>query len=241
MKIILRIRRFDPEAGREAEYRDYTIDALPTERVLDGLERVKSCIDGSLAFRRSCGHGVCGSDAMVVNGKERLACKTLFREVAEADGAVVTIEPIRHLAVQRDLMVDQSAFFQSYRSVQPYLINEEPVQGGGERLQSLMERQLFDNETNCILCGACYSACPVLDLNTRYIGPAAIVAASRFVNDSRDSGLGPRLSVLNDENGIWPCDNHFDCTRVCPREIKVTKTINLLKRKITKQLESKKT
>ncbi len=240
MKIVMRIRRFDPEIDAEASYREYPIEIEPTDRVLDGLEQIKRFLDGSLAFRRSCGHGVCGSDAMVINGRERLACKTLVRDVAESDGAVVTIEPVRHLPVQRDLMVDQSSFFSSYRKVSPFLINESPVDSGKERIQTQIQRQTFDDETNCILCGACYSACPVLDGNPNYIGPAAIVQASRFVNDSRDAGLGPRLAVLNDASGVWPCDNRFDCTRVCPREIKVTKTINLMKRKITKQLESEK-
>ena len=240
MKVTMKIRRFNPATDAEASYREYPIEIAATDRVLDGLEYIKSFVDGSLSFRRSCGHGVCGSDAMVINGKERLACKTLVQEVADFDGAVVTLEPVRHFPVQRDLMVDQTAFFESYRKVSPFLINQTPVDGGKERVQTQIQRQTFDDETNCILCGACYSACPVLDVNSQYLGPAAIVQASRFVNDSRDAGLGPRLAVLNDPNGIWPCDNHFDCTRVCPREIKVTKTINLMKRKITKQLESKK-
>jgi len=233
----MRVRRYDPEAGGEPFFQDFPLEAEPTDRVLDGLLYIKSYLDGSLAFRRSCGHGVCGSDAMVINGKEGLACKTLFRDVAEGEGAVVTVEPIRHLPLQRDLMVDQSGFFDIYRSVKPFLINEEPVASGKERPQSQIQRQSFDDETNCILCGACYSACPVLDTNPAYIGPAAIVQASRFVNDSRDEGLAPRLSILNGPNGVWPCDNHFDCTRVCPREIKITKAINTMKRKITKHLE----
>ncbi len=240
MKITMKIRRYNPATESEASYREYSLEIGATERVLDGLEHIKDYIDGSLAFRRSCGHGVCGSDAMIINGKERLACKTLIQEVAESDGAVVTLEPVRHLPVQRDLMVDQEAFFASYRRVSPFLINDTAVVGGKERIQTQIQRQTFDGETNCILCGSCYSACPVLDVNSQYLGPAAIVQASRFVNDSRDAGLGPRLAVLNDPNGIWSCDNRFDCTRVCPREIKVTKTINLMKRKITKQLESQK-
>ncbi len=239
MKVTMKIRRFNPETETESRYQEYSIEAEPTDRVLDGLMHIKSYVDGSLAFRRSCGHGVCGSDAMIINGKECLACKTLFRDVAPGDEAVVTIEPLRHQPVQRDLMVDQSRFFQSYRSVMPFLFNDRPAEGGKERIQSQAEREVFDDETNCILCTACFSACPVLDVNPNYVGPAALVQASRFVNDSRDAGLDPRLSVLNDPNGVWSCDNHFDCTRVCPREIKVTKAINFLKRKISKQLETK--
>jgi succinate dehydrogenase iron-sulfur subunit len=231
MRIVLRIKRFNLETDSEPRMVDYPLAAEPTERVLDALIRVKDEQDGSLSFRRSCGHGVCGSDAMIIAGVERLACKTLVREVAKEEGAVVTVEPLRWLPVQRDLMVDQSAFFQKFRSVQPFLINDEPV-GGGERIQSQAERSAFDDVTNCILCGACYSACPVLETKSGYIGPVSLVQAARFLFDSRDRGLSQRMSVLNAPEGAWSCENHFNCTRVCPRDIKVTKAINAIKRKI---------
>src|SRR5512135_3228847 len=124
MRIVLRISRSDPAAGVPPREQDFPIDVDPTAPVLDALIRVKAEQDGSLSFRHSCGHGVCGSDAMVIAGKERLACKTLVREVAEAEGAVVTIAPLKHLPVQRDLMVDQRRFFDSYRAVKPFLIND---------------------------------------------------------------------------------------------------------------------
>jgi succinate dehydrogenase iron-sulfur subunit len=207
--------------------------------VLDGLLYVKSFVDGSLAFRRSCGHGVCGSDGMIINGKERLACKTLFKDVASGPGDVVTVEPMHHYPLQRDLMVDQTKFFENYRAVKPFFMTDEKTPAK-EWQQSQKERDLFDDETNCILCGSCYSVCPVLDTNEDYLGPAAIVQASRFVNDSRDKGFSQRLPILNDANGVWPCDNHFSCTQVCPRDIKITKAINLLKRKIEKETGVKK-
>jgi len=199
---------------------------------------VKGEKDGSLSFRRSCGHGVCGSDAMVIAGVERLACKTLVRDVAKEENTVVAIEPLRHLPVQRDLMVDQKQFFESYRSVKPFLINEESADGR-ERLQSPPQRAAFDDSTSCILCGACYSACPVFEKNSSYVGPAAILSAARFVLDSRDRGLSNRMAVLDDPNGVWACENHFDCTRVCPREIMVTKNINATKREIGRIKEKK--
>jgi succinate dehydrogenase / fumarate reductase iron-sulfur subunit len=137
------------------------------------------------------------------------------------------------MPVQKDLMVDQEAFFEKFRSVKPYLINDE-ASGGKERPQSPAERERFDDATNCILCAACYSSCPVIrERNPRFLGPAAIVNAARFIFDSRDRGFSARLAVIDHPDGVWPCENHFNCTKVCPRSIKVTKTINTTKREIT--------
>jgi succinate dehydrogenase / fumarate reductase, iron-sulfur subunit len=233
MKIVLRIRRFHPETDTAPHDGDYPLDIEPTATILDALIRVKNEQDGSLSFRRSCGHGVCGSDAMVIGGVERLGCKTLVRDVATQDGAVVTVEPLKHLPVQNDLMVDQAAFFERYRSVKPFLINEEVV-AGRERLQSPAERAAFDDTTSCILCGACYSSCPIFEKNPAYIGPAALVSAARFIFDSRDRGFADRMAVLDAPSGAGACENHFNCTRVCPRDIKVTKNINATKRQIDK-------
>ena len=275
MNIVLNIERFNPLADKEPYMQEYRVEIDPEQRVLDALIEIKRNQDGTLAFRRSCAHGVCGSDAMRINGKERLACKTLLKDVVDADGGVVEILPLKHLPVERDLMVDQSKFFSNYRSVQPYLLSKEnlvtapgpnvqagsytpsPKSGlaagtegavgsssdsevqGGEFLQSPAERALFDEATKCILCAACYSACPVLDKNPNFVGPAAIVQAARFINDSRDLGLEPRLKVLDEPDGVWPCENHFECTRVCPREIKITKLINQTKRQIKKYREDR--
>ena len=233
MRIVLRIRRYNPETDAAPHDEDYPLDIDPTASLLDALIRVKGEQDGSLSFRRSCGHGVCGSDAMVIAGAERLACKTLVREVADGENAVVAIQPLKHMPVQRDLMVDQGGFFESYRSIKPFLINDQATDGR-ERIQSPKERAAFDDATSCILCGACFSACPIFEKNPKYVGPAALVSAARFVFDSRDKGLAQRMNVLDDPNGAWACENHFDCTRVCPREIKVTKNINATKKEIDK-------
>ena len=233
MRIVLRIRRYSPGEDAAPYDRDYPVDVQLTDRFLDALLAIQSGQDGSLSFRKSCGHGVCGSDAMVINGTERLACKTLVRDVASAEGTVVTVEPLRHLPVQRDLMVNQAAFFQKYRAAKPYLINDTPV-AEKERVQSVQERAAFDDATACILCGSCNSSCPVLDGDPGYIGPAALVQAARFLFDSRDRGFAERLPVLDTPHGAWGCENHFNCTRVCPREIKVTKNINAIKRTIEK-------
>jgi succinate dehydrogenase / fumarate reductase iron-sulfur subunit len=213
------------------------VEVQPTDRVLDALMQVKNYQDGTLALRRSCAHGVCGSDAMIINGQERLACKTLVQDVADAEGTLVKIEPLKHLHLLRDLMVQQDEFFARWRKVKPFLINERPVEEK-ERVQSPEERAVFDDPTKCILCASCYSACPILDgKNTAFIGPAALAQAARFIFDSRDRGFSERLEVLDHADGVWACENHFQCTRVCPRGIKITKNINLSKRRITKVKE----
>ncbi len=240
MKIYLEIQRFNPEKDSEPASRTYEVELEPTDRLLDALLKIKNREDPSLGFRKSCAHGVCGSDAMVINGKERLACKTLIKDVADTEGATIKVEPLRNLPVQRDLMVNQSPFFQNYRKVKPYQINPEPVQEK-ERIQSPDQRKKFDDATKCILCAACFSACPVKqEVNPEFLGPAAVVQASRFIEDDRDKGFEERLPELDYPDGIWPCENRFECTRVCPRNIKVTKLINLTKRKITEFKEKKK-
>ncbi len=231
MKIVLEIQRFNPEESAESTYRSYEVEAEPTERLLNVLMQVQQFQDGTLAFRTSCAHGVCGSDAMRINGKDRLACKTLVRDVADAEGATIRIEPLRHFPVVKDLVVDQTTFFEKYRSVKPFLINDAPVTGK-ERIQSQKERESFEDATNCILCSACYSACPILDDNPDFLGPAALAQAFRFLEDSRDMGFADRLPVLDEPNGVWACENHFECTRACPRGIKITKHINHTKRRI---------
>jgi len=238
MKIELRIKRFDPAKDTQPHYRSYLLEIEPTARVLDAIMEVKRFQDGSLGFRKSCAHGVCGSDAMRINGKDRLACKTLVKDVAAKEGDVIEIEPLRYLPVHRDLIVDQTAFFARYRKVKPYLINDEPVPEK-ERLQSQKERQAFDETTSCILCASCYSACPIPEDRPDFLGPAAIVNANRFLTDSRDRGFEERLPHLDTPDGVWLCQNHFKCTLACPREIKITKRINQTKRMIAQYRKSR--
>jgi len=234
MKITVKVRRFDPSKDKKPFFQEYSVEADPMDRVLDLLMTIKRAQDGTLSFRKSCAHGVCGSDAMRINGKERLACKTLVKDVADGEGDTIVVEPLKNLAVEKDLMVKQTPFFEKYRSVKPFLISSKEIEEK-EHVQSPEERAKFDDATKCILCGACYSACPVItEKNSDFIGPAAIVQAARFLDDNRDSGFEERLLSLDNENGVWPCENHFQCTVVCPRGIKVTKLINLTKQKIKK-------
>ncbi|MEX2425277.1 MAG: succinate dehydrogenase iron-sulfur subunit [Thermomicrobiaceae bacterium] len=226
MEVQFRIERFNPDQDTKPWFGEYTIDVEPTDRVLDALNQIKWHEDGTLTFRRSCAHGVCGSDAMRINGRNRLACKELIREY----GTKITIEPMLGFRVIKDLVVDMEDFFDSYRTLQPYLINDEPAGVGRERLQSPEEREVFDDTTKCIMCGACTTACPITWTNEEFVGPAAIVNAHRFIYDSRDKGANERLEVLNTKSGVWRCRTIFNCTEACPRGIQVTRAIEQVKR-----------
>jgi succinate dehydrogenase / fumarate reductase, iron-sulfur subunit len=225
MDVTLKVRRFNPETDSAPHYETYQVPANPMDRVLDLLHYVKWNIDGSLTFRRSCAHGICGSDAMLINGANRLACKVLVREL----GDQITVEALRGMPLAKDLVVDMEPFFRSYRSVLPYLINDEPAPDK-ERRQSPEERARYDDTTKCILCAACTTSCPVFWADEEYFGPAAIVNAHRFIFDSRDRGAAQRLEVLNDKEGVWRCRTTFNCTDACPRGIKVTQAIQEVKR-----------
>ena len=233
MNIILKIKRYNPETDDAPYFKKYSVDVEPTARVLDALMQVKEYQDNTIAFRKSCAHGVCGSDAMRINGKEGLACKTLVQSVAESDGDTILIEPLRNFPVQRDLIVDQTELFVKYKEIKPFLINDEPVKEK-ERIQSQEERMQFDDSINCILCSSCYSACPVVGEGKGFLGPAAIVQAFRFISDTRDKGFSERVPVLDKPDGVWPCENHFECTKQCPRSILITKRINQTKNMIKK-------
>ncbi len=182
--VTLRIRRYDPENGAsEPQWEDYDVQVHGTDRLLDALHKIKWEQDGTLTFRRSCAHGVCGSDAMRINGRNRLACKTLLKDLNP--DKPITVEPIKGLPVEKDLVVDMEPFFQAYREVMPFLITkgQEPTR---ERVQSQHDRERYDDTTKCILCAACTSSCPVFWTDGQYFGPAAIVNAHRFIFDTRD-------------------------------------------------------
>ncbi len=225
MRVQLKIKRFNPERDQKPYWAEYEVEVEPVDRVLDALEYVKWHLDGTLTFRRSCAHGICGSDAMLINGRNRLACKVLVKEL----GSRITVEPLRGFPVIKDLVVDMEGFFAKYRAVKPYLINDEPPPET-ERRQSPAERARFDDTTKCILCGACTTSCPSFWANEAYIGPAAIVAAHRFIFDSRDRGAAERLTLLNARTGVWRCRTIFNCVEACPRGIDVTRAIAEVKR-----------
>jgi succinate dehydrogenase / fumarate reductase iron-sulfur subunit len=192
----LRIRRCDPDRDPKPHWETYQAPRQPGDRLLDALHHVKWYVDGSLSFRRSCAHGVCGSDAMRVNGVNRLAWKVLLKDL----GDEVRVEPIQGLPLAKDLIVDMEPFFASYRAVMPYLITagHEPTR---ERLQPPEQGDRYDDTTKCILCAACTGSCPVYWVDGRYVGPATIVNAHRFIFDSRDTAAGVRLEILKGRDG----------------------------------------
>ena len=225
MRVKVRIKRYDPDRGESPHWAEYEVEAKETDLVLDALKAIKNEIDGTLAFRHSCGHGICGSDAMNINGKNTLACRVLLKNA----GPLVVIEPLPAFPVIKDLIVDLEEFFKVYQAMKPFLTTkgEPPVE---ERLQSIEERHHIEDTTRCILCACCTSACPSYQANPAFVGPAAIVTAHRFLYDSRDEGTEMRLKIMNDPNGVWPCKWHLKCNEVCPRSIKISRAIGEIRR-----------
>jgi len=222
MQVTLKIFRYNPEVDKKWHHETYKLEAEETDRILDLLEKVKGYQDGTLSFRRSCAHGVCGSDALRINGRNMLACKALVRDV----GTKITVEPLLGLRVIKDLIVDMEPFFDNYKKILPYFINESPLPADGkERLQSPEQRERFDETTKCILCAACTTSCPSFWARPEYVGPAAIVNAHRFIFDSRDDAADERLEILADKDGVWRCRTIFNCVDACPRDIHITQAI----------------
>ncbi|MGO9205452.1 MAG: succinate dehydrogenase iron-sulfur subunit [Candidatus Limnocylindrales bacterium] len=220
MQVNLRIQRFDPDHDTAPRWEEYRVDVDPMARVLDLLHLVKWEQDASLTFRRSCGHGICGSDAMLINGRNRLACRIRVDQL----GRRISVAPLPGLPVLKDLVVDMDGFFAKYRTVRPFLVNDEPPPAR-ERRQSQQQRAVFDDTTKCILCGACTSSCPSFWARPGYVGPAAVVNAHRFIFDSRDEGAEERLEILSDKDGVWRCRTIFNCVDACPRGINITRAI----------------
>ncbi len=221
MQVDLRILRYDPERDAAPHWEAYGVESGPMDRVLDLLHKVKYEQDGTLTFRRSCAHGVCGSDAMLINGRNRLACKIRVDQLGKRK---ITVAPLPGLPVVKDLVVDMEDFFAKYRSVKPYLMTETP-EPPRERLQSSDQRARYDDTTKCILCAACTSSCPSFWAQPGYVGPAAIVNAHRFIFDSRDEAAEERLEILADKDGVWRCRTIFNCVDACPRGIHITRAI----------------
>jgi succinate dehydrogenase iron-sulfur subunit len=221
MQTELRILRYDPERDTRPHEESYRVESGPMDRVLDLLHRVKYEVDGTLTFRRSCGHGVCGSDAMLINGRNRLACKI---RVDQLGARRITVAPLPGLPVVKDLVVDMEGFFAKFRSVRPYLVSEQPLPER-ERRQTQLSRSRFDDTTKCILCAACTTSCPSFWAQPGYVGPAAIVNAHRFIFDDRDEAAEERLEILADKDGVWRCRTIFNCTDACPRGIHITQAI----------------
>lgn len=225
------IYRYNPETDDDAYMQDYDITLAPGEEMLlDALLHIKR-IDDTLSLRKSCREGVCGSDAMNINGKNGLACVTRLSDLAEP----IIVRPMPGLPVVRDLVVDMTQFFEHYNAVKPYLINDEPAPDA-ERLQSPEERARLDGLYECILCGACTTACPSFWWNPeKFVGPAGLLQAYRYIVDSRDRATEERLEYLDDAYRLYKCHNIMNCVDVCPKGLNPAKAIAKIK-----QLEMRK-
>jgi succinate dehydrogenase / fumarate reductase iron-sulfur subunit len=221
-----RIYRYDPEHDTKPRMQSFEVTLQPTDRMLlDALLRIKAEKDDSLSFRRSCREGVCGSDAMNINGRNGLACVTNLRELAEP----IVLRPIPGLPVVRDLIVDMSHFFDQYHSIKPYLVNETPPPER-ERLQSPAEREQLNGLYECILCACCSTSCPSFWWNPdKFVGPAGLLQAYRFIADSRDMATGERLDNLNDPYRLFRCHTIMNCVDVCPKGLNPTRAIGKIK------------
>ena len=220
------IYRYDPEKDARPYMKAYEVALEPSDRMLlDALVRLKAQ-DDSLAFRRSCREGVCGSDAMNINGKNGLACITKLADLP----AQVTLRPLPGLPVVRDLIVDMTQFFKQYESIRPYLINDAPAPER-ERLQSPEEREELNGLYECILCACCSTSCPSYWWNSdRYLGPAILLQAYRWVIDSRDEATGGRLDDLEDPFRLYRCHTILNCAKACPKGLSPAKAIAELKK-----------
>jgi succinate dehydrogenase / fumarate reductase iron-sulfur subunit len=229
MKFI--IERFDPDKDQKPYFKEYDIKLEPTDKMLlDALIRIKS-IDDSLALRRSCREGVCGSDAMNINGKNGLACITKIADLPE----VVKLRPLPGLPIIRDLIVDMTQFFKQYHSITPYVINNDPPPEK-ERLQSPVDRAELDGLYECILCACCSTSCPSFWWNPdKFVGPAGLLAAYRFIADTRDQATNERLDNLEDPYRLFRCHTIMNCVDVCPKGLNPTHAIGKIKEMMVKR------
>jgi succinate dehydrogenase / fumarate reductase iron-sulfur subunit len=230
------VYRFDPAVDKEPKYQKFMVEAEPTNKILDCLNKIRWEQDPTLSYRYSCAHGICGSDALMINGRIELACQKLVKDFKTANNFV--IEPLPLFKVIKDLVVDMSPFFEKHRAVRPYLINDEDPPEK-ERLQDPETQQFFEPALRCILCASCTASCPINRANEKYLGPAALLRAFRYIADSRDTATGSRLAELDGEDGAWGCKTMWWCTDVCPKGIPITKSIGQIKRFI-KEEEKKK-
>lgn len=229
MKCLFTIYRCDPQADPKAHYQEYEIDAEPTDKILDCLNKIRWEQDPTLAYRYSCAHGICGSDALMINGRIELACQKLVRDFKTGNNFL--IEPLPLFDVVKDLIVDLTPFFEKYRQVQPYLIPRKN-ESGKEFIQQAENQKIIEPALRCILCASCTAACPINRARPDYFGPAALLRAFRYIFDSRDSITEQRLEKMNAKDGVWGCQTMGWCTEVCPKEIPITKCLGQIKRAV---------
>ena len=226
----VKVRRFNPETDEKPHWESYEVPAEPMDSALALLLYIKWELDGTLTFRKSCAHGICGSDAMQINGENKLACSVLVQDLVKGDGDTITFAPMPASPVIKDLVIDQTGFFEKYRAVMPWLINDQPPPER-ERLQSPIQHEIIEEATKCIMCGACTHSCPSTWADPTYLGPAAMLKAYRYTFDSRDRGSEERVPIVDSKEGLWKCYTIFNCVQACPKEIDITRWLSALKRR----------
>lgn len=239
----MKIYRFDPDTDKEPRFDVYEVEANPNDRILDCLNKIRWEQDSTLSYRMSCMHGICGSDAVSINGIPVLACQKLVKDYDHTQEMI--IEPLKYFPVIKDLIVNMQPFFKRIRAIQPNAPTKEqitlnPIEK--ERLQTNENRAKVDDAVKCILCGCCVAACPViLEQEPRFVGPAAILREEKYILDSRasPSDTVERMHIMEKPYGIWGCKSYFMCTIVCPKGIKVTEQILKTKKKIIQELHPK--
>jgi succinate dehydrogenase / fumarate reductase iron-sulfur subunit len=229
MKCHFTIFRFDPQKDENSYYNQYSIEAAATDKILDCLNTIRWELDPTLAFRSSCAHGICGSDALMINGRIELACQKLVRDFKTGNNFV--IEPLPAFKVIKDLVVDLDPFFEKHRKVQPHLMPQQQIPET-EQIQDSQNQEFVEPALRCILCASCTAGCPITRTNPDYLGPAALLRAFRYIFDSRDTATDERLAQIDSEDGIWGCKTMWWCTDVCPKGIPVTKCLGQIKRAI---------
>ena len=219
MQTNLKVYRYDPESGAGSSYQDYALDLPEYATVLDGLLEIRDVVDGTLSLRCSCRSAICGSCSMRINGQARLACKTVISRLVASEGEEISVEPMGNMPIVKDLVVDMAMFWNKVNWVQPWLLPKTPAP---EREYLVSNEAMADlaGALNCIMCGVCVSDCTVLEVDSNFIGPAALAKAWRFTEDPRDGKRDERLKALNDEDGgIWDCTRCLKCVEVCPKGV----------------------
>jgi succinate dehydrogenase / fumarate reductase iron-sulfur subunit len=238
MEVQFKVFRFNPETDEAPRYDVFTVKANANDRILDCLNKIRWEQDGSLSYRMSCAHGICGSDGVSINGSPALACQKLVKDYNYTQE--ILVEPLPFFPLVKDLIVDMEPFFERIKAVSPDK-TESTMNSDRENMQTPEERSLFDDAVKCILCACCVAACPVLlKEDPNFIGPAAVLRAQRHIFDSRATDTTERMQILEKPHGIWSCKSYYRCTQVCPKRIKVTEAILKTKKKILQQLHPKK-
>ncbi len=226
-----KIFRFNPETDKKPSYKTYKLECESWWTILDALNEIKWFHDGTLTYRRSCRHGICGSCAMQINGINDLACEKQVGTIAKDP---IRVDPLPGFEIYRDLAVNMEPFYEALKRVKPWLINDEPPPAK-ERIQSPEEFKLMGNSIACILCAACTSSCPSYWADPEYLGPSALLKAFRYTFDTRDKGLPERMDVLDNKHGLWRCHKITNCFTACPKNLNPTEAISKLQRKIVSE------